>query len=119
MERNVKDRTVEKLNKKDTATQEFFSLLAGIVCAALGLFIFVGLGYFAFANPDPKSCWVVRDLAASALTKEGILKKASDMGVDVVDGYPVNMAKVYQTWFAWGFWNNAIVTVSSITFYFV
>ena len=119
MERNVKDRTIEKLNASETATQKVFSLIGMIGCAALGLIIWIFLGYYAFGNPDPKSCWVVRDLAATALTKEGILKKASDMGVDVVDGYPVNMAKVYQAWFAWGFWNNTIVTISSITFWLV
>ena len=115
MERNVKDRTIEKLSANETATQKVFSLMGMIGCSVLGLIIWGFLGYYAFGNPDPKSCWVVRDLAASALTKEGILKKASDMGVDVVDGYPVNMAKVYQAWFTWGFWNNTIVTITSIT----
>mmetsp|Transcript_29768 Transcript_29768/g.36945 ORF Transcript_29768/g.36945 Transcript_29768/m.36945 type:complete len:280 (-) Transcript_29768:423-1262(-) len=116
LEQKISDRKKEELAEKDTETQKVFSLIALATCAAIGFIIQIILGYYTFANPDPNSCWVVRDLASASLSKEGIIKKANDMGIDVVEGYPVNMHKFFHAWFAWGFWGNLLVTLVSIGF---
>ena len=39
------------------------------------------------------------------------------MGIDIVDGYPVEMHKVYVAWFLWGFWSQiALIIISIICF---
>ena len=39
------------------------------------------------------------------------------MGIDIVDGYPVEMHKVYVAWFLWGFWLQiALIAISIICF---
>ena len=90
------------------------STVGMIICGAFFAVVTVFLYYYAFRNPDPKSCWVVRDLDSAALTKDAIVKKAGDMGVEVTPGFPIEMSKLYRTWFAWGFWANVISTGASI-----
>lgn len=37
------------------------------------------------------------------------------MGVDIVDGYPMEMHQVYIIWFLWGFWAQvAFLAVSAV-----
>ena len=66
----------------------------------------VYLGIFGYNNPDPGSCWVVRDLDSAGKTRAAVLQKATAMAVDVTDGYPIDMHKVFRAWFRWGFWSQ-------------
>ena len=43
-----------------------FAALAGSIFTT----IVVYLGIYAFKNPDPGACWVVRDLDSAAKTKQ-------------------------------------------------
>ena len=87
------------------------------IAAFIGFIFTVFLAVYTFANPDANACWVVRDLQSAATTSEGIIAKANAMGIDVVEGYPINMHKVYHAWFAWGFWMNFLVTAANATFW--
>lgn len=109
----------EKVEEDLKGTPKAVSQTFSILCSILGLIITVLLGYYAYKNPDPKSCWVVQDLHASALSKEAIVKKAEDMGIEVTPGFPLEMGKLYRTWFAWGFWANMSITALSAIFYLV
>jgi len=42
--------------------------------------------------------------------------KAAAMGIDVSDGYPVEMHKVFRFWFTWGFWAKIYLIVIAIVF---
>lgn len=35
------------------------------------------------------------------------------MGVDIVDGYPMEMHQVYIIWFLWGFWAQVAFLAAS------
>ena len=54
---------------------------------------------------------------AASLTKQGITAKANAMGIDIMEGYPIEMHRVYHAWFAWGFWANLLVTLAIGTFW--
>jgi len=87
------------------------------ICAFFFAVVTIFQAVYTFGNPDPTSCWVVRDLQAASLTREGIIAKANSMGVDVVEGYPIEMHKVYHAWFAWGFWANFLIMLANTTFW--
>lgn len=36
------------------------------------------------------------------------------MGVDIVDGYPMEMHKVYIVWFLWGFWAQVAFLTATV-----
>lgn len=57
----------------------------------------------------------MKGVDASTLTKESIVAKAKAANVDMPEGYPIDMHKIYVTWALWGFWTNAIM----ITTFFV
>ena len=39
--------------------------------------------------------------------------KAAELGVDVPQGYPIEMSRVFRAWFIWGFWAGATVIALS------
>ncbi len=90
-----------------------------MVCAGIMLTIFVTLticfARYTFKNPDPDNCWVVRDLDGTAKTRDAVLKKAKSFSVDITEGYPVDMGRVFRIWFSWGFWANALAIVGAVT----
>lgn len=75
----------------------------------------VMLGIYAYGNSDPAACWVVKGVQAPALTREAIIAKAAELSVEVPDGYPVEMHKLYVTWFKWGFWTNMSLIIVIVT----
>jgi len=107
-----------ELNSSDERQKKQQKIIT-MVCAIFSLTIFVLLTIFfaryTFKNPDPSSCWVVRDVDSSARTRAGVLKKADDLGIDVTEGYPVDMGRVFGIWFAWGFWSNVVAILGAIT----
>ena len=88
--------------------------VVGIIIATVvaGAFITVGvyLGIYGYSNPDPTSCWVIKDLQSAAKTKAGIIAKGAEMGVTPTEGYPIEMHKIYLAWFRWGFWSNVAIS---------
>ena len=36
------------------------------------------------------------------------------MGIDITEGYPQEMHRIYVAWFAWGFWSHLIYFVTSL-----
>ena len=53
--------------------------------------IIVFLGIFAYSNPDPDSCWVVRDLENTERTQAAVVQSAKTLSVEITEGYPVEM----------------------------
>lgn len=72
----------------------------------------VYLGIYAYKNPDPTQCWVVRDLASSWTSRADALARADTMGIDVTEGFPMEMHAVFVTWFLWGFWAKVALVIS-------
>lgn len=66
------------------------------------------LGGYAYNNPDPNKCWVVRDLHTAGKSKADVIARSTAMGIDVTDGYPMEMHQVYVLWFLWGFWAKVV-----------
>ena len=79
------------------------------VLATCTVFLYI----YAFSNPDPKKCWVVRDLDTAEKTSADVTLRASVMGVDVTEGYPIEMHAIFRLWFVWGFWAHAVFTAAS------
>lgn len=69
------------------------------------------LGLYAYKNPDPKSCWVVRDLHTTATSKADVIARANTMGIDITEGYPIEMHTIYIVWFTWGFYAHLAFSV--------
>ena len=42
----------------------------------------------------------------TALSKYAAATMASDRGIKIRTGYPVDMAHMFRTWFIWGFWDK-------------
>ena len=95
--------------------------ICGILISVIGTGLFVTitiyLGIYAYKNPDPTSCWAVRDMDSTAKTKELAILKAVEMGIDVTEGYPMEMHRVFLAWFIWGFWAKVtLVALGLLTF---
>lgn len=69
------------------------------------------LGTYAYKNPDPSACWVVRDLHTTATTKSDVIARAITMGIDITEGYPIEMHTIYIVWFTWGFYAHLVFAV--------
>ena len=76
----------------------------GFLTIATFITVLVFLGIFAFNNPDPNSVWIVRDFESAERTRDAVIAGAGASGVDITEGYPVEMHKLFSAWFAWGFW---------------
>lgn len=85
--------------------------VATVIAGALLCTATVYLGIYGYNNPDPKSCWVVRDLDTGFTTKLEAEGRAKAIEIEVVEGYPMEMHNVYLTWFLWGFWAKIILIV--------
>ena len=91
-----------------------FGVISGIAFFALIITFTIMLGIYAYGNPDPAACWVIKGVQAPGLTREAIIAKAAELSVEVPEGYPVEMHKLYVTWFSWGFWTNMSLAIVMI-----
>jgi len=90
--------------------------LIGLLLLTTFIVLTVYLGQYAFSNPDPSSCWITKGVDAAALTKDAAILKAKEASVDVPEGYPVEMHRVFVAWAMWGFLQNAVmITVIALT----
>jgi hypothetical protein len=96
------------------------SKVIGTVIAALVAGVFITVSYYLYVysydNPDPNSCWVMKDLQSAAKTKATVIAKGAEMNVAPSEGYPVEMHKIYLAWFRWGFWSSVVISVLFVVF---
>ena len=52
----------------DNPCAQVFVIILGVISVGLLATLQVYLGIYAYNNPDPKACWVVRDLHTSGTT---------------------------------------------------
>ena len=80
--------------------------ILSILTIAAFITVTIFLGVFAYANPDPDSCWVVRDLENTERTEAAVVQSAKTLSVEITEGYPIEMHKIFSVWFIWGFWTT-------------
>mmetsp|Transcript_34 Transcript_34/g.57 ORF Transcript_34/g.57 Transcript_34/m.57 type:complete len:172 (+) Transcript_34:284-799(+) len=88
---------------------------AGIIVILFSLLI-IYLGVYGYANPDPEHCYYVEGLDTTAITKPGAEQLAKDKNVELRHGYPVDIARLFRSWFVWGFWSHILFLVIQIVF---
>ena len=82
-----------------------YSTIATLVVLGLAfVIVLIFLGVYSYGNPDTPNAFYIDGLDEVALTEKYILTTAEEQSVTVRPGYPVNMAKLFRTWFMWGFW---------------
>ena len=89
-----------------------FASVIGVVVAGVWTTALIYLGIYSYNNPDPRECWVVRDLHSAWPNKIDAVARADAMDIDVTSGYPMEMHQVFITWFLWGFWSKIILAIS-------
>ena len=80
----------------------------GILSVTTFFTIIVFLGIYSYANPDPNSCWVVRDMENTERTRDAVIASATALGVEITEGFPMEIHRVFKVWFRWGFWASLI-----------
>ena len=90
-------------------------------CCAISLIVVgvfatatVFLGIYAFNNPDPEACWVVKGMDDPTTTRDAAVNEADTKSVDITEGYPVDMHRIYIAWFTWGFYAKVAMTALMI-----
>ena len=68
--------------------------------------VVVLLAILTFNSPDPNSCWVIADMDKTERTREQAIISATQLGIQVTQGYPIEMHKVFHAWVAWGFYTS-------------
>ena len=82
----------------------FFSVL-GISVVLYTTFL-IAMGIYAYGNPDPRHCYYIYGLDTPALSTQAAKILAQDRGILVKDGYPIDVAHLFRSWFLWGFWGS-------------
>ena len=70
--------------------------------------LIIYLGYFAFDNPDPKHCYYTEGLSSPDTSIAEAESEAAKEGVTIRQGYPIDVAHLFRTWFKWGFWTSML-----------
>lgn len=78
------------------------------ILLVLYLVFVICMGVYGYGGPDMKNAWYIDGVDTPALTKKGAITIATERKIEVKDGYPVDMAKLFRTWFLWGFWGSII-----------
>jgi len=86
------------------------------VVVLLYSFLIVYLGVYGYANPDPENCFYVDGVDTPGLTAESTEALATEKGIAIRAGYPVNMAHLFRSWFLWGFWSHIVGLVVQLVF---
>ena len=84
--------------------------MACVAILTVGTFltVLVFLGIYSYGNPDPNSCWVIKDMENTERTREAVIASATALGVEISEGYPMEIHRVFKTWFRWGFWASLV-----------
>ena len=92
-------------------------IISSVIVGGIFLTATVYLGIYAYNNPDPNSCWVIRELDTSFRTKEEVIQRAQIVDIEIPEGYPMEMHKLWIAWFTWGFWSKIILILLTIFSY--
>ena len=84
------------------------AIVGAVIVAGVFTTATVYLGIYAYKNPDPLNCWITRDVFVPSLTKEEAINAVKGLDVEPIEGYPVEMHKIYLVWFLWGFWAKLV-----------
>lgn len=104
--------------QKTDGCMKALGITSGVVLTVVEVLLTIGLGMYAFANPDPKQCWVVRDLHSAWLTKADAIARADAMDIDVTSGFPMEMHAIFVAWFMWGFFAKVfLLTFCGLSFF--
>lgn len=57
---------------------------------------------------------MIKGVDSASLTRDEIQSKAETLGIEIPDGYPIEMHKVYTAWALWGFWTQFILIIVTI-----
>lgn len=101
----------EAVWKDSSDNVKYCGYCTGMTVGAAFTTALVFLGYYAYNNPDPTQCWVVRDLHSAWPTKADAIARADTMDIDITSGYPMEMHAVFEVWFMWGFWTKITLIV--------
>eukprot|EP00353_Schmidingerella_taraikaensis_P019363 CAMPEP_0185609554 /NCGR_PEP_ID=MMETSP0436-20130131/9824_1 /TAXON_ID=626734 ORGANISM="Favella taraikaensis, Strain Fe Narragansett Bay" /NCGR_SAMPLE_ID=MMETSP0436 /ASSEMBLY_ACC=CAM_ASM_000390 /LENGTH=118 /DNA_ID=CAMNT_0028241989 /DNA_START=251 /DNA_END=603 /DNA_ORIENTATION=- len=91
------------------------SLVVGFLAIAFTIFI-IHLGVYGYVNPDPEHAYYVDGIEQTAIARNVAEQLAKDKGVEVRHGYPVDIARLFRSWFVWGFWSHILFLVIQIIF---
>lgn len=83
-----------------------FTIASLSVLSILYAIFVIYQGIYAYANPDPAHCYYIDGLDTPSLTRDGAETLAKERGIAIRQGYPVDMAHLFRTWFMWGFWGS-------------
>ena len=111
--------TSNKENGQDNPVAKAVGLTITVIVTGFLATVIIYLGIYAYKNPDPKACWVVRDLHTTAKTKQEVVARANAMGIDITEGYPQEMHRLYIAWFRWGFYTHLVYVIVSIVVAFL
>ena len=81
-------------------------------CTALGVFVLlysifvVYLGIYSYGNPDPAHCYYIDGQDTTGLSKTVATTLADERSIQIRDGYPIDVAHLFRSWFMWGFWGS-------------
>mmetsp|Transcript_25131 Transcript_25131/g.29494 ORF Transcript_25131/g.29494 Transcript_25131/m.29494 type:complete len:311 (+) Transcript_25131:50-982(+) len=81
------------------------SVSAGIFLVLYLVFV-VCEGIYGYSGPDMKTAWYIDGVDTPSLSRKGAITMATEREIPIKEGYPVDMAKLFRTWFLWGFWGS-------------
>ena len=96
--------------EKATATTVYTAIsitVVSVITILYAIFV-VYLGVFAHGNPDPPHCYFIDGLTTTGLTKAAVSTLATERGIPIRAGYPLDIAHLFRAWFIWGFWTSLI-----------
>ena len=98
--------TIEKARATNLMAATSITIVS-VLTTLYAIFV-VLLGVFAHGTPDPPHCYFIDGVETPGITKAAVEKLATDRGVPVRTGYPLDIAHLFRAWFIWGFWTSLI-----------
>jgi len=92
-------------------------VIVTVSAALIGYAILVSLlAMYGFQNPDPEQCFYVNGLDTTSTTRLAAEALAKEKSIAVMHGYPVDMGRLFRSWFIWGFECNMIALTLHLIF---
>ena len=84
-----------------------YVIYTGLLLLFLAYLVFVKyLLEYAYWNPDPQHCMYVDGLTTTTNSRVEARELASNEGLKLREGYPIDMGHIFHVWFKWGFWGS-------------
>ena len=109
---------IEQIVQFATANEDR-KVITAVSLGVLGILYFVFViceGVYGFGGPDARHAFYVEGMDAPAATKKEAVSMAVDRNIEIRDGFPVDMAKVFRAWFLWGFWGSIVQILIILAF---